>query len=297
MPGISHSSKKYTIKNIAESRSEYEAFITGSDRVWSTSGKCGAADPSYFLDFAEGRKRIAYSASATNENLTKVEEEFYKDSLRAFDFIAVREKSLAVMLRALMPEKRIVHTLDPVFLLDAEEWRSLYPTERKEEGYAFVYLLDPVSVSFDSIRRYAQRRGLRIMYIPYAKGVWNAYDKAFGDIRLSDTGPREFVQCIDHADTVITDSFHCAAFSLLFERELFVLERDQLKGLATYASRITSLFECFDIAQSRRINIGCEIPVDEKMIDYDKTHILMDGMRNSSKEYLKEALRQNESET
>lgn len=50
-------------------------------------------------------------------------------------------------------------------------------------------------------------------------------DLKFGDIKIGDAGPLEFLSLIKNAHIVVTDSFHATVFSSIFDRDFYVLER------------------------------------------------------------------------
>ena len=54
-------SRPYTKDTLASAKSEYKAFVTGSDQVWSPT--CVGFDPAYFLTFADSNQKYSYAAS------------------------------------------------------------------------------------------------------------------------------------------------------------------------------------------------------------------------------------------
>ena len=61
------------------------------------------------------------------------------------------------------------------------------------------------------------------------------------DIEIRDLSPQEFVSYIKCASLVCTNSFHCAAFSMIFERNLKVIKKN------TGLSRIDMLLQYYNL--------------------------------------------------
>ena len=67
-------------------------------------------------------------------------------------------------------------------------------------------------------------------------------DEKFGDVKLYDVSPGEFVSLIKYSDCVFTDSFHACVFSNIYEKNFFVFPRS---GADKMSNRITSLISLF----------------------------------------------------
>jgi hypothetical protein len=86
----------------------------------------------------------------------------------------------------------------------------------------------------------------------------------------------EWLYLIDKAEYVITNSFHCSVFSLLFQKKFGIIP---LKGkLVGMNSRFSSLFELFDIEQRF---IDNSFDVLDTNIDWSKVGYIFKRVRNS----------------
>lgn len=103
-----------------------------------------------------------------------------------------------------------------------------------QKPYVLFYYLDNGG-KFDkkSVFRFAQERNLDVRYIS-ANMNMDAYEKTYATIP-------EWLFLVDNAQYVITNSFHCCVFSILFRKQFGAIA---LTG--TYSgmnSRLQSLFE------------------------------------------------------
>ena len=191
----------------------FEAIIVGSDQVWR--GDYCSLFP-FFLDSAEGWniRRIAYAISFgkdewhQNSNvLTKC-----RHLIKAFDFVSVREKSgINICREQLQCDAEWV--IDPTMLKTAEEYKKLLPkASNPSKRYLVSYILDKNTYSQGIVFETAKKRNLDIkeMKLP-----------ANGEKAIS---VEEWLKTLLNAEFVITDSFHCTVFSLLFNRPFVVLE-------------------------------------------------------------------------
>ena len=134
---IPHSIKIYNRLNINECNSEYDIFITGSDQVWHPNVLC----PAYLLSFTEKDKaKLSYAASVAKDILTEEEKQIFKEALRDYKAISVRENEAISLLIDISPmEPELV--LDPVLLLTREKWDFVSTERIVEEPYLFCYFL------------------------------------------------------------------------------------------------------------------------------------------------------------
>ncbi len=96
-------------------------------------------------------------------------------------------------------------------------------------------------------------------------------------------GPSEFIDYINSAALVCTDSFHGTVFSILMETPFIVFDR---VGTSMY-SRIETLLDKFKL-HSRQANYI----KDDEIFNIDFSHIppILDEERKKALNYLKEAL-------
>lgn len=282
---IPHSERLYSPSNASESAKIYDAFITGSDQVWSLRWLSNT----FLLRFVpEGTPKISYAASLARESLTQEQKDIFKEALRDYRAISVRESiSIELLKETEMP---ITQVVDPVLLLSREEWENVsrpYPIDGK---YVFCYFLGNNPKNYRMARKFAKRKGLTLVNIPYAGGRLKVNDGKFGDVRVFDASPEQFISLVKNAEYVLTDSFHAVVFSNIFEKQYFVFDRDPNGEMR---SRITDITELF--GQSDRFCTGkdkARLAYVESLcdIDYTRERATFENMKKHSEKFLKKAL-------
>lgn len=229
--------QRLTPCDIAGASERYDAFVVGSDQVWNP--KLTGNDGAYFLNFAEGKKRISYAASAGNgiDDLLACGSAI--DAVSLFDHVSVRESDLATKLGQLV-ERDVMTVVDPVFLLDTSEWRAMAASKIEGDAYVLAYGLHEASV-YDTAEGLAKKHGLRCVYVPQGRKT-----KCDGT-KIEAPSVAEFLSLVQHASAVVTDSFHVASFSLLFERPLLVQLKSKYAGMN---SRLTTLLKNVGVADT-----------------------------------------------
>ena len=234
---IPHTESVFTDDNISETLDEFDSFIVGSDQVWNPHLNA----PSYLLSFANnGKKGIAYGASLGVTSLTSEQKGYFKKYLTNFSAISVREKD-AVSIIQKLTNIGVQWVLDPVFLLSKNDWITLASNNRIQHRYIFTYFLGEDKKQREIVKRFAQRKKLKIVSLPHILNYYNDADSGFGDIRIYNASPKDFLSLIKNAEYVFTDSFHAVAFSTIFNKEFFVFSRGDMN------SRIESITSVFGL--------------------------------------------------
>lgn len=243
---ISHSEKVFHSGNIHECNAIYDIFVTGSDQVWNMNWYSSH----YFLDFVSSEKyRFSYAASMPNINLSLEQEDIVKKHLKNFNSVSVREKKTADYLSKLL-NREVQWTLDPTLLLDKDDWNEICSERIINEEYIFCYFLGTDKFMRNEAKRFARKKKVKIVMLPYLCGV-NFVDSKFGDIRLYDVSPNDFISLIKYASYVITDSFHACVFSNIYDVKYFVFDRI---GGGEMNERIFSLLDLFDAKERFCVN-------------------------------------------
>ncbi len=283
---IAHSKEKYQNEDIYKCVNDYDAFITGSDQVWNFTWY----NPAFFLDFVPSEKtKISYAASIALSSLTDEQKAIVKKSLKDYKAVSVREKSAVELLDGLSPVP-VQTTLDPTLLLSADDWDKVCAEKKTDGEYIFCYFLGENKKSRQITEKFAQKRGLKIIAIPYVGGVINATERKFGDERRIDVSPQRFLSLIKHAKYVFTDSFHAVVFSNIYKKQYFVFNRNQKGAMSTRITDITELF-----GQTERFCAGKEresFAYVESLgeIDYTKSNAEFARLKEQSIAFLRENL-------
>lgn len=238
---ISHSDVLYTMETLPHSIETYDVFITGSDQVWNPRWYYAP----FFLDFVPPEKmKISYAASISQEVLTREQEKVYASHLCSFDAISVREEQAIDTVKKLVNKDKCVEChLDPTLLLSKDDWDEITAPSVVEGKYIFCYFLGGSVLQRNTVRKYARKKELKIVTIPYLNGSFRLCDEHFGDIQLFDIGPDKFLSLIQHAEFVFTDSFHATVFSGIYERQYVTFQRDGAKGMGARIYTLTELYE------------------------------------------------------
>lgn len=210
---INTSQKIYDENSIELAKNDYDMFITGSDQVWSP--RCVGFDPIYFLTFAENAQKYSYAASFAVKSLPSDLEEEYKNRLKGFQTFSVRESSGKDLVRSLTGRDACVN-IDPSLLLNASEWKKI-ATSVEKKHYILVFTANPQISLFEFAYKLSKEKGLPIYYISDTPCI-----KKNGITYIVAPTVNEFVGYFMDADYVVTNSFHGTAFSVIFNKDLFV---------------------------------------------------------------------------
>lgn len=261
----------HTREGFADLQSRYDAVITGSDEVWNINSFRGY-DPSYFLDFAEGARRVSYAASFGFTSTTGVHREQIARMLAAFHALGVRDNHTMRIVReecGLSSTK----TLDPTLLLEDYN-RILKPPA--ESGYVLVYS-NSSQAEVELIRRFAAQMGKSVIAIGYA---------IEGAINVMTASPAEWVGYFAAADYIFNGFFHGVAFSLIFRKPFTafssaqkIMKMGDLLGDFGLADRIISVKDGH-----------ADLPSPE--VDYTPVESRLKAVIEASRAFLRNALPQ-----
>lgn len=243
---IPHSERVYY--EPSEFASKYDAVVVGSDQVWAGWLPEGALNGFLLNSHKMEGKRYSYAVSLGMDTLPTNMKKLYTTYLPSFENISIRERANKEMLGTVLPNKNISIDLDPTLLLADSEWSKIAKSSEYKEPYMFCYFLGKNKAYRDAASKLANRMGLRIVSIPYAKDHRSeGFDDYFGDYLDYSCGPEEFIGWISSAKVVLTDSFHAAVFSCQFKKNFIVLPRVNEAGMITMNSRITDFLDSFGL--------------------------------------------------
>jgi len=274
----------YTPEDLEAASDQYDAFVCGSDQIWNpTFYKCN--NPVYFLRFAKDKKRISYAPSIGLSEIPAEYREEFVTYIRDFDCVSVREQQGAQIVKELCGRDAKV-VLDPTILAGPEFWNGLlesnYPLPY--EKYIFSYIFSDTDESRDYLKQVQEKTGLPIVHVNIGKLSYeglNAYCKHYAD-------PMDFLQLLKNAQFVVTDSFHATAFSLLFNKDLYVFKREHAGEKIDMLSRLNSILSYAGL-EDRLVPL--DQPFEEKeSIDFVPVNQRLAALRADSEEYLKNAL-------
>ena len=228
----------------------FDAFVVGSDQVWRDS--MSQHLPTAFFDFIPDNskiKRIAYAASFGVDKFEHGERPilFYRKLIKKFNAVSVREKDGVRICRDELLANA-VHVLDPTMLLSSDDYKKIIEGDRGNFR--------------DFGNNYAFRHIL--------------------NENLSKS--REFS---DSLKSLITDSFHCVVFSIIFKTPFVVIGNSH-----TGLSRIKSILDMFGLSERFAISPSAtDIENAAKSpIDWEAVHNILKEKQKESAEFLLSAL-------
>lgn len=262
----------------------YDVFLCGSDQIWNPI--VHNFDDVYYLNFPTKAKKVAYASSVAYNDFSDSEILRICDAISSIDNIAVREKSTADCLQR-YTEKKISCVIDPTFLLDREDWLNLKSEKQFDGKYVLVYLLnynEQNKNTVNLISDLARKEGCRIICLPYTS------IKFPKDIEVEyryDIAPNDFIQLLNGAKCVITNSFHATALSINLNIPFYsVSSRERNKDLQT---RLSDLLEETKLENRKIYSDTVSISLDDK-IDFEKVNKIISERRNEGVAYLKQSL-------
>ena len=246
----------------------YDVYLSGSDQVWNPD----ICSPLFFLEFAKESKRISYAASMGKTELSPEKEKLIQEKLVPFERVSVREQECAEVLQKLTDKDISVH-IDPTFLIDIEEWRCLEKSYKVKGPYILLYMLYWNDDCKKQVKKLKKKTGLPV----YA--ICSELSRVYADKRLYDVGVEEFIWLIDHAEYVVTSSFHGVALSTIFEKRFSAVINPAIPSRIEHILRLLGL---------PRVRIDELDKTD--LFDYETVNVKIKKERQRSVEYLQEAI-------
>lgn len=272
---FSLSEKYHSCADLQKNPPEADVYISGSDQVWNREGD--EVPSPFFLDFGKDSiRRVSYAASWGRTSLSEKEKERLVPLLKCFQFVSVREKSGIELCKECGYPDAVVAP-DPAFLLTPEHYRNIAVKPKNQtKKYILCYrLTDKDSLDFGKLKKWAEKQDMEIKYVtgnnlfePFRKPIYPSI--------------QEWLGLIDHAEYVVTDSFHASVFSCLFEKKFAVLSRHGIGS--SMNTRLDYLFELLNTVPRYIEDNNFEImrhPYSAKVVD----------IRNKARESLNEALK------
>ena len=256
---------------------EYDYFVVGSDQVWNPNWYRGIKAEAFLLAFAKREQKVCMAPSFGISELPEEWKPHFKKYLNDFKYLSVREKEGAKIIRELTGRQAEV-VIDPTLMLDTEEWRKIEKkskARKDDKKYILKYFLGIQSQeNIDYINKIAHKNDYQILELMKPDQP---------DVFVS--GPGEFIDLVDHAELICTDSYHACIFSILFNKPFLVFDRCSTR--VRMNSRINTLLSTLDL--KRRLPGQVK---DEDIFEHDYIHSyeLLEKERDKAKNFLKRSL-------
>ena len=246
-------------------------IIVGSDQIWNPNFVFEREDY-FFLNLGKSAvQKISYAASIGVREWPDWFKFKALPLLKEFNAISVRENSAKEYLSSLGLQNVVV-VCDPTILLPKEYYISTFQLSLQKRDAAFVYKIRETIPS--SLAKFV------------AKSIMI-------DLSLQKRNPSvsEWLNNILNSSFVVTDSFHCTVFCLLFHKKFIVISNNSSqKGMnerfATLLGKTHLEYRCLSCDESsEEVEKILNTSIEWKQVD-----VVLNEWRTKSLNWLKEVL-------
>lgn len=273
----------YTSSQINAVEERFDYIITGSDQVWNP--KAHRFDKSYLLDFVQDdKKTVSYAASFGISSLNEKYVPEYCRLLSRFPIISVRERTGAeIVCRQLGLSARV--DVDPTFLLNESDWRSVYKGSEVVGDYILLYCFELTPGIKAIVEKLAKKTGLEILHFGrFLRNPLNAKIRY-----MPCAGPFEFISAFLNARYIVTNSFHGTAFSINFNKKFYLELLMQNEHVNSRLENIITMTGLESQYIDKNKNGDMENCLDNR-IDWDRVNLIMNAAKEDSLQYLRNRL-------
>lgn len=201
-----------SIDELKKDKLDFDIYCSGSDQLWGKIS-CDDFDPTYFLEFVSSDSICCSLSSSFGKDILSLE---LKNELpticKKYSFLTVREQSAFDILDELGIKSKVI--LDPTMLVE-KDWNELANKSHMniKDNYILVYQLHNDKKFDKYLEELSRRKKLKIYRI--CPSIHHILKKG-KSIYLPNI--YDFLYLIKNAKLVITDSFHCSVYSILFNK-------------------------------------------------------------------------------
>lgn len=258
---------------------ELDGVVVGSDEVFALHT---GPTPAFFGHALPSKKVFAYGGCFGPTTIDEIDRlhcrAFVESGLKSMCGLGMRDQNsvkIVTELTGIEPEL----VCDPVILYGYKQ--ELKGKERPmQEKYMVIYSYDNYlneAHEVDAIKAYAKKNGLKVVS-PGFLHKWA--DKCVN------VDPIELLNWFQHAECVVTNTFHGCVMSIITGREMAVKAR---KGTATHdnANKLLNLMQEYEIAD-RKIDDTMQLDeVFRRKVNWEATNRQIKERRAKSLDYLK----------
>lgn len=273
------------LEELDEEKLGFDEYVCGSDQIWNITIKDG--DDTYFLPFVKKHKKIAYAPSFGAKNPKKYTNniEFYKNAIKDFDFLSVRENNGQKWIKDLTGLNAEV-VLDPTLIVNKEIYENIEQKINTPQKYIFYYAPGYMKDLNEFVYKISKRYKLPVIVFNskqfYVKRLWK-----YGFQLPEDENPGTYLYLMKNAELIFTTSFHGTIFSSIYKKKFWILKNGGMYG---DDDRVKTLINQVKI-EDRLIEPKSVDDFDFfKDIDYKIYDIELEKLKNKSNKYLKEAI-------
>lgn len=270
-----HLTKRYvTPSDLDQNPPVADLYVTGSDQTWNSYYNEGV-DRGYFLDFVPCEaRRISFVSSFGMDALPEKEQAETIRYLERYEALSVREDAAQKLLTDL-GFNNAVQLIDPTLQLSKDQWLALASARKYKKPYVLLLLLySEDNGATELAREIADQHGWKVL-----KLSWEMKRPAKVDKLMTHRPPEDFLSLMQHAEFVVTNSFHGLAFSINLEKQFLVVPRNE------FNSRIESLLRLTGL-ENRLVSASQGSSVANTLIDYAPVRTILDRERNRAQTFL-----------
>lgn len=248
-------------------------FCSGSDQIWGPIIN-GKLNKFYFLNFTNCPK-ISFSSSVGR--VAEFGDE-YIDLLQQFDFISLRDASYVNYFKE-RGLKKVFSILDPTMMIEPSYWMKFAKGKKIKNDYMLYYRLHKNEKMEEKALEYARKKNIKLIRIS------NSFEHGFlKGKNYSNLDPADFIGMIKNAKYIISDSFHCTVFSLIFNKNFITVSPGET------ALRVVELLKMVGLNNRYCTNLeNCFDQFDE-CIDYNSINKKIENIRKNCSEIFKKHL-------
>lgn len=290
----------YFKTNLLEFNSLANTFILGSDQLWNHENSLGKMGPKMYLDYIKDNKnKIAYSVSyggnGSTEKTAINDVKNYKRVkrlIKEFDYISTREEEGIKITEDIFGRNDCAHVIDPVFLLNNDEYDKLIEDSNIElpnNEYGCYYQIMPSQKLINFTKTINKHFGVENILIgcgqiPNVKKYKAKFPK---EDFVNPILAQDWLKYIKNAKYVITSSFHCCCFCVLFNIPFLCVRGEETLSDIRIKWLLESIGEEYRYMYNKNIDMQKAIKVLN--IKPNTTKVLNDFV-NYSKKWLNDVL-------
>lgn len=227
---------------------KFDLYIVGSDQLWNPNFIC----PHLLLDFVKnGKVKISLSTSLSCNCIPNEKIGIYKKYLKDFRAITIREPDCVEQLKGI--NSNVYCTLDPTIIYGRNNWDKKIVHKKGIDGYILCYILGKNAMVRKQINILQSILHRELYHYPHMSDVYVEADNSLGDRSLWKVTPFEWIEFIENAHVIITDSYHMTLFSIMFHKDFWVITKDESKP--AQSNRIFHILRTLGI-ENRFIDVG-----------------------------------------
>jgi len=252
---------------------QMNAFILGSDEIWNVSKPDMRKFPLFWGIGLPDKIIISYAPSANNATREAIEAyPFSKEALDNMNAISVRDTHTKEIIENIA-NKPVSLVCDPTMLLNQDDY-SNHIKPILEDNYILIY---------DCYKRFTDkeiaicqkfaREKEKILISFGANLTWCE--------RSIPANPMLFLSYFKNADFIFTGTFHGVVYAMIFNKQFI--------SASTSEKKVVRTLEFYGL-ESRMLKEENIFTILNTEIDYGEINKKIDGIRHTSKKFLRDAL-------